>query len=147
MGAYKAVSNVGLVIFVLGAVVAGYGFTFWQELQDLKKNGIKVKGTVYDIGSKAIYRFPYVKFKTKEGEEIKFKSELEVNVDLFTYKVGQEVNVIYHKDNPHNVRIDGFWERNMAQMYLGALGAIVMLVGLIVRWRFRVKARRQARYR
>jgi hypothetical protein len=134
------------VLFILGGIVAAYGYTFWQKTQDLKKNGIKVTGTVYEIGSKAIYRFPFVKFKTKEGEEIMFKSELEVNVDLFQYKVGQQVEVIYHKDNPRNARIDGFWEHNTAEMYLALLGAIVMVVGLIVRLTFARKARRHSRY-
>lgn len=146
MSAYKRVSYVGIVLFILGGIVAAYGYTFWQKTQDLKKNGIRVKGTVYEIGSKAIYRFPFVKFKTKEGEEVMFKSELEVNVDLFQYKVGQQVEVIYHKDNPKNARIDGFWEHNTAEMYLALLGAIVMVVGLIVRLTFARKARRYARY-
>ena len=34
MGAYRAVSYVGIVIFLLGGVVAVYGFTFWQSTQD-----------------------------------------------------------------------------------------------------------------
>ena len=147
MGAYRAVSYVGIVIFLLGGVVAVYGLTFWLEVEDLKKNGIKAEGTVYEIGQKAIYRFPFVKFKTKEGKEIMFKSQLEVNMDLFQYKIGDKVTVIYHKDDPNNVRIDGFWEKNIERLYLGVLGAIVMMVGLIVRWRFARKARRRAHYR
>ncbi|OJJ21495.1 hypothetical protein BKI52_13195 [marine bacterium AO1-C] len=147
MGAYRAVSYVGVVIFILGGIVAVYGFTFWQSTQNLKKNGIRVEGTVFEIGSKAIYRFPFVKFTTKKGEEIRFKSRLEVNMDLFKYKVGDKVTVIYHKDDPRNARIDKFWEQNMPELYLAILGAIVMFVGLFVRWTFARKARRRARYR
>ncbi|WP_299454489.1 DUF3592 domain-containing protein [uncultured Microscilla sp.] len=146
MSAYRRVSYVGVVLFILGGGVAVYGFTFWQKTQNLKKNGIRTKGTVYEIGSKAIYRFPFVKFTTKKGEEIRFRSKLEVNVDLFNYKIGQEVDVIYHKYNPHNARIDKFWENNMAELYLTLLGVIIMFVGLMVRWFFIRKVRREARY-
>ena len=91
MNAYKNASFVGIVIFIFGIIIAIYGFSFLSEDNDLEENGIIVKGTVIDINKKAIYRSPFVEFKTKEGQTITFLSKLEVNVDLFNYQIGQEV--------------------------------------------------------
>jgi len=142
MNAYKNASYVGFVLSILGTVVAVYGFSFLLKLEDLDANGVVVKGTVTQIEEKAIYRSPWVKFKTVEGKEYTFLSELEQNKDLFPYVVGQEVEVIYHKDDPRNARINAFWERNFGQIFLGIFGVFLMLFGLFVRWRFLQKAKK-----
>jgi len=102
---YKRVSYVGFVIMLFGVAVAIYGFSFLLEQNDLEANGVRVKGTVIEINEKAIYRSPFVQFATLEGEEITFLSDLEVNHMMFDYMIGQEVNVIYHKDDPHNAKM------------------------------------------
>ncbi len=142
MSAYKRVSFVGIVIFLFGIVITGYGFSFLMADNDLQDNGIIVKGTVVDINEKDIYRSPFVEFVTKDGQTVTFLSKLDVNVDLFQYHIGQEVEVIYHKDNPDNCEINAFWERNSAQMYLGFVGIFLMIFGIIMRRRFLKKARK-----
>ena len=113
---YKTVSYIGFVIMLAGLGVAIYGFSFLLKMNDLDKNGIRVTGTVVDINEKAIYRSPWVTFNTLEGEEITFLSELEVNQDLFDYQIGQKVEVVYHKNDPQNCKIDRFWEKHMPQL-------------------------------
>lgn len=140
---YKTVSNIGFVIVFFGVVVAIYGFSFLLKQNDLEDNGIKVKGTVVDINVKAIYRSPFVQFSTLEGEEIIFLSDLEVNHMMFDYVIGQEVDVIYHKDDPHNAKIDAFWEAHFADIFLGSFGVFLMLLGLLIRWVYMRKHRRQ----
>ncbi|MCU0438994.1 MAG: DUF3592 domain-containing protein [Raineya sp.] len=142
MNAYKNASYVGFVISILGLIIAIYGFSFLLKLEDLDANGIKVKGTVIEIEEKAIYRSPRVKFKTLEGNEYTFISDLDQNKDLFNYTIGQEVEVIYHKNDPQNARINAFWERNFGQIFLGIFGVFLMLFGLFVRWRFLQKAKK-----
>jgi hypothetical protein len=144
MNPYKSISYVGFVIMALGTVVTVYGFSFLLTQQELESNAVRVKGTVYDINEKAIYRSPFVKFNTLEGEEFQFLSELEVNVDFFDYTIGQEVDVIYHKDDPNQAKIDSFWQNNFAQVFLGALGVFVFLFGFFMRMIFSRKAKRYA---
>ena len=146
MSAYKRASFVGIVLFLIGVGLAIYGGKFYLEQQDLEKNGIKVKGKVIRIGEKAIYRFAIVAFKTTDGQEIIFKNELEQNVDIFPYKLGQEVSVIYHKNDPKNAKIDDFWNANFLPIYLGIVGGFLVIFGLFLRWLFLRKARRY-RYR
>jgi hypothetical protein len=142
MNAYKNASYVGFVLSILGTIVAVYGFSFLLTLNALDANGVVVKGTVFQIEEHAIYRSPWVRFNTVEGKEYVFLSELEQNKDLFPYIVGQEVDVIYDKDNPRNARINAFWERNFAQIFLGIFGVFLMFFGLFVRWQFLRKAKK-----
>lgn len=142
MNAYKNASYVGFVLSVFGLVIAVYGFSFLLQQNELNENGIVVKGTIFQIEEKAIYRSPWVKFKTLEGKEYIFLSELEQNKDLFPYVVGQEVEVIYHKDNPLNAKINAFWEKNFAQIFLGIFGVFLVFFGFFVRWQFLRKARK-----
>lgn len=142
MNAYKNASYVGFVIMIFGLIIAGYGFSFLLELRNLDSNGVKVKGTVVDINENAIYRSPYVKFTTLEGREITFLSELEVNKDMFSYYVGQEVNVIYNKENPTDAKIDAFWERNFPQLFLGCFGVVLLFIGFLIRRIMLGKAKR-----
>lgn len=144
MNAYKNASFVGIVIFLAGIVITIYGFSFLLEQNDLQQNGIIVKGTVVDINKKDFYRAPFVRFTTKDNQTITFLSKLDVNVDLFTYKIGQEVDVIYHKDDPNQAEINAFWERNVAQIYLGCLGIFLILFGFFLRKFLLKKAKKYA---
>lgn len=151
MNAFRSASFVGIVLVLIGLGIAVYGFSFLLEQNDLKSNGIRVKGTVVEIEENAIYRSPWVKFTTLEGEEVTFLSKLEQNKDIFPYVVGQEVDVIYHKDNPRNAKIYAFWEQYFAQIFLGIVGLFLILFGWFLRWHFLRKAKKldeqMARYR
>jgi hypothetical protein len=142
MNAYRTASYVGFVLTILGLAILVYAAYFLLALQDLDLNGIKVKGKVIDISQKAIYRSPVVSFQTKEGQTRTFISDLDQNKDMFHYQIGQEVEVIYHKDNPNNARINNFWERNFGQIFLGIFGGFLCSFGFFVRWQFLRKAKR-----
>ena len=144
MNAYKTVSFVGIVIFIFGIIISVYGFSFLAEDNELGDNGITVKGKVIDIAKKAIYRSPVITFTTKEGKKYTFVSRMEINVDFFDYKVGQEVEVIYDKNDPKKAQVNAFLERNFPQLFLGIFGVFLMLLGLIFRRVFLKKARKYA---
>lgn len=134
MNAFKLASNVGFVIFAFGIAVAIYGFSFLMAQNDLETNAEKVKGTVIEMAQNGpMYLSPVVRFTTLEGKEITFKSDLDLNKDLTPYSVGQEVDIIYHKDNPSNAKIDTFIENNFGQLFLGIFGVFLMIFGLIFR--------------
>lgn len=148
MNAYKTASFVGFVIAIFGIVISIYGFKFLLERNDLNTNGIKVKGKVIEIHSNGpMYRMPVVEYKTKEGKKVAFESRLQINHLMFTYVVGQEVDVLYHKDNPNNLgkekkaEIDAFWEQNMPQIFLGCFGLFLFVLGFFLRWLFLRKSR------
>jgi hypothetical protein len=145
MNAYKTASFVGIVIALFGVVIAIYGFRFLLERNDLQKNGVRVKGKVIEIAENGpMYRMPVVEFKTLEGKKSMFQSRLQINKSMFTYMVGQEVNVMYMKDNLKNAEIDAFWEQNFPQIFLGCFGVFLFLFGFILRGIFLRKAKKYA---
>lgn len=134
MNAFKLASNVGFVIFAFGIAVAIYGFSFLMAQNDLEANSERVKGTVIElVPNGPMYISPMVRFTTLDGKEITYKSDLDLNKDLSPYTVGQEVDIIYHKDNPYNAKIDSFIENNFGQLFLGIFGVFLMIFGLIFR--------------
>ncbi|MEO1652832.1 MAG: hypothetical protein AAFU64_04740 [Bacteroidota bacterium] len=72
MNAYKTASFVGFVLFIFGVIIAIYGFSFLLKQNELEANGIRVKGKVFDIEKKAIYRSPWVRFNNLDGYEVVF---------------------------------------------------------------------------
>lgn len=151
MNAFKTASYVGFIIALFGIAVAVYGFRFLLERNDLQKNGVKVKGTVIQINQNGpMYRMPVVEYMTQDKKKVRFESRLQINHLMFTYVVGQQVDVLYHKDNPLNLgkekkaEIDAFWEQNMPQIFLGSFGLFLILFGLFIRWLFLRKARKYA---
>lgn len=138
MAGFSPFKFIGFVIFTFGVVIAIYGFSFLMQTNDLSKNGIKVKGKVVDISNNYNYRSPIVEYKTREGKKVTFISRLELMSQMFTYQKGQEVDVLYHKDNPlnqgkeKNAEIDAFWEQNMPQIFLGCFGFFLMMLGTIL---------------
>lgn len=144
MTAYKTVSYVGFVIMIFGIILCFYGFSFFETQNDLEANGIKTTGEVFDINENGIYRSPWVKFTTEDKQEHKFLSQLEVNMDIFPYSIGQQVDIIYHKDNPSQAKIDTFWESNFEQSFLGFFGIGLIIFGLLMRIFFLGKAKKYA---
>lgn len=151
MNAFKTASYVGFVIALFGVAVAVYGFRFLLERNDLQKNGVKVKGKVIQINQNGpMYRMPVVEYMTQDKKKVRFESRLQINHLMFKYVVGQQVDVLYHKDNPQNLgkekkaEIDAFWEQNMPQIFLGSFGLFLVLFGLFIRWLFLRKSRQYA---
>ncbi|WP_051633026.1 DUF3592 domain-containing protein [Thermonema rossianum] len=141
MNAYRRVSFVGIVLMFMGAGLMFWGAQALLQARALNSGGIRTQGTVVDIYENGIYRSPAVEFYTQSGEKITFRSDLEVNQDMFKYSIGDKVPVIYNPDNPAEAQIDAFWERNFLHLFLLLLGGIIALIGWLVRRNFLKKAR------
>ncbi len=140
MNAYRNVSFVGFVIMAVGIVLGIYGFSFYEEKTDLFDNGIKTKGEVIEISENAIYRSPIVRFTTEEGREITFLSKYEVALDFFKYKVGDQIDVVYHRDDPNNCEVDGTFENHFLHTYVIGFGVFLLLLGFWIRRHYSRKA-------
>jgi len=141
MNPYRLISIIPpLVLTIFGLVLCYYGFMTQQDNSQLDAFGVRVKGTVVDINEKGIYRSPFVEFQTLDGKKITFLSKLEVNQDMFNYEIGQEVDVIYPKDNPQSAVIDAFVERNFVQLFVGILGIVLLLIAYFINRHFSKKA-------
>ena len=82
---------------------------FNSTKRHLKNSGIETKGTIIQktvdpsIGNGNL-SFPEVRFLTEKNEWITVTSN--IGVFPFSYKLGQEVSIIYEKENPNNFIIN-----------------------------------------
>lgn len=134
MNAYKNASFAGIVILILGIIVSIYGFSWFLYQENLDENGLITTGIVVDINEKDFYRSPIVTFTTQDSQEVSFLSKLDVNVDLFQYEIGQEVEVIYDPSDPQQTaEVNAYWERNTAHTWSGVVGVFMIIFGFF--WR------------
>lgn len=134
MNAYRNASFAGIILGLIGAVVVVYGLVNLGTEMDLSKKGQTATGTVIDLNVVEPYRQAIVRFQTAEGDTVTFIDKLFWNNAFETYKVGQEVEVIYDPAMPNQTAtINQFFQRNTAPWWPVILGAVVILVGIIMR--------------
>ncbi len=133
---------ISTVLSVFAFVIMYFGWKFYSEAQALEKNGIITTGEVVDIRKNGIYRSPYIKFTTREGEEITFLSELEVAKDFYKYPVGVKVEILYDKENPYNAVINKELEKNFLHYFLFGFGILLLLVAFGTNRYYSAKARK-----
>ncbi len=133
---------VGSALTAFGLILFYFGWKFYQEARYLEENGIVTQGVVIDIRKNGIYRSPYVKFKTRNGDEIVFVSELEVAENFYKYPVGTKVEVIYVPDNPYNASINAEMEKKFLHYFLFGLGSLLFLVAIFVYSYYSKKAKK-----
>jgi len=129
-------------IFRVGFGVAGGLFTFIGvrlvvKAGQLKKHGLRTVGTV--IGVKRSYHyeglffhFPIVKFTTESGKIVEFKSS--IGDAQATYKVGDQIPVIYHQQQPEKAEIESSFRLQKAPVIFLSAG-IFFLVSCLFTFR------------
>jgi hypothetical protein len=115
-----------IIGLLLGVVFVVIGISSWMKRIRLLKRGIKTTGVVVDfeayIGKSTSY--PVVKYKTVTGKWVTKKYY--IGSSFTSYKVGDDVPVIYDKNTPEDYLIDNFTSK-----LIGPVFAIIGL-GLIV---------------
>jgi|GEM_PF-1250276 len=115
------------IIFILIAHVKLRDFSKYQ------KKGIRTKGIVEDLikeyGKRETnyFYYPVIYYQTNEGREIQKKYHLGTNPA--SYKIKQEVEVIYLPENTSEYIINDARSRYIYYAFAG-LGVIVFLIGL-----------------
>ncbi len=125
---------VGTMVMLMGLVVgsmATFSSGTWARLGvNVVEDGVVTTGTVIDINKKDIYRAPFIRFKAHDGRIYHFLSQFDRNVDLFDLKVGQEVEIIYERNNPARAQENTFWGRYGPRVIPGLFGGAILLIGL-----------------
>jgi hypothetical protein len=99
-------------IKLVGGVICiaiGIYILYYEKVKKMvfKKNGISVVAKIHEVNHRRIRRKhyvldAYVLFYTENNEEIIAK----LDVSSITMKAGQDINIIYQKDDPYNVIVD-----------------------------------------
>lgn len=130
--------------FLLSLVPVGVGFLLFSmavimyvRIRLFIKTAQAVKGTVIEMvyrrkstsnrggGYLAIYQF-----RTIDGKKIKAKDSLSRNPPQF--QVGQEIDVLYNPENPHNARINKWLNLYFLPVLLGGLGLLFGGIGVLI---------------
>ncbi len=133
----------GFVLYLFSFVLLLYGLNNLNEKFELDKAGVITQGVVYNLMVIEPYRRAEVRFTTQTGQTVQFVDALFWNQDFEAYKKGQSVAVIYDPKAPQQTAtINDFFQRNTKPFWPMIVGAIVFLVGFIMRKILLGKARR-----
>lgn len=122
------------ILYIFGIVLIVYGLANLGTEKELDQKGLKAKGKVYDLNVVEPYRQAWVEFKTNKGKTVRFLDKLFWNHEFETYKVGQEVEVIYNPDKPEQTAtINNFFQRNTAPWWPFLVGLVIIIVGWFMR--------------
>ncbi|MFI9307364.1 DUF3592 domain-containing protein [Streptomyces triculaminicus] len=125
---------VGALCLVAGLIFAGVSVSFLTDAQ-------RARGTVvaldwredHDGGSRTAHgddapaAYPVVEFTSADGTPRKFRDSAGSNPP--SYKVGEQVEVLYRPDAPEDARIKGFLSLWLAPLILGGIGLVFTGIG------------------
>ena len=74
---------------------------------------------------------PVIEFQDKTGRDFEFKG---VGSSPPRYRVGDQVEVLYHPDDPEQAVIDGFLDKWLPATLVLAFSGIVLLTGALLLW-------------
>lgn len=120
----------GFLLFAIAVIIFVRTRIFINKAQE-------VKGTVVEM----VYRrkstkrngggyLPVYQFRTIDGKKITAKDSLSSNPPRF--QVGQEIDVLYNPENPHNARINNRLNLYFLPALLGGLGLLFGGMGIII---------------
>jgi hypothetical protein len=125
------------VSLLLGLALLGGGIYLAKDVLRLQHGGVAAVGTVVDAQGKHEIRVggdrgvesrsensAMVEFTPVGGNTVQFKS-----LTWSRQTIGDQVKVLYNKDNPADARIDSFFAW-LAPLALGFLGVVAALYGL-----------------
>ncbi|MEP6923117.1 MAG: DUF3592 domain-containing protein [Pyrinomonadaceae bacterium] len=125
---------VGFVFFLIGLGLFANGIFSVFKIRRQVAGSVKATGTVVNFGrmmGKSGYLYcPQVVFADATGQRIEFQSELGTQPPAYT--VGQQVPVIYQKNNPRQAEIDSLMALWFAPGCMIVMALTFTAVGLML---------------
>jgi hypothetical protein len=122
-----------IVLFIAGLTILLIGIYKNTQLVQLRKTGIRVEGIIFQVinsGGGDSY-FPVVRFTTNANDTVTQKYKISTN--WWSYKEGQNVQVIYDPINPGNFIIDDGLGKTVGPGFVwGGIALIIISVGLLI---------------
>jgi hypothetical protein len=126
---------------IIGLLFMGVGFWVAQEIYPLVANGVRSPGVVVELQkerqrnpNRTLYR-PIVEFEY-ENRTVRFGDKIASK--KITYKPGDKVTVLHHRDVPSDAMIDeglGNWQFPGILIFIG--GITVLFCGLKIKSRLK----------
>lgn len=133
MVVYRFVGSMVMLMGLITGSLALISSQAWENLGiSVVQDPVETTGKVIDISHKDIYRAPVIRFQTQDGRYYTFLSQFDRNVDLFHMKKGDQVSVIYEKNNPKKAQENNFWGRYGPRVIPAGFGTLMFLIGLLL---------------
>lgn len=123
---------IALPILAIGLSVLWWGYGFYQDTDQLLKNGIRAPGQVTDLieqrdSDMGKLYYPEITFEDTAKKEVTFKT----NVGTYppSNKVGDQVEVIYPAGHPEKAQSIGFFSLWIGALICGLIGGIFTIIG------------------
>ena len=121
--------------FLAGTVLIFTGLRLWVRYRGLTRRGTVTSGMVREIiisnhFDGLVLHFPVVEFITESGQSLRFKSSMGTNRP--EYKAGDQVPVLYDKENPENAEIHSTSKFQKNSIILILAGLFFLIAGTIV---------------
>lgn len=132
----RAAGKIALIVtFIFSAPFIYMGFLTAQQKMDFLRNSIPVTGIVLRNeplpNVKQSYNLaPVIEFTAKDGEIITYQDKIATYPPEFS--IGDQVNVLYDKDDPHNATISSFTQMWLMTLILTGSGILIILAGYII---------------
>jgi hypothetical protein len=128
------VSLVGIIFFLIGLGVSVSGIFSIFKVRRQVAESVKTTGTVIGFGKKMgksgyIY-CPHAAFTDTQGRKIQFESE--VGSQPPAYVIGQQVQIIYEKNNPQKAEIDSFTSLWFVPGCTSVFGLVFIFLGFVL---------------
>jgi hypothetical protein len=128
------VALVGTIFFLIGLGVLANGIFSVFKVRRQVADSVKTAGTVIGFGktmgkSGFIY-CPQVVFTDAAGRKIQFESE--VGSQPPAYNVGQQVRIIYSRENPQKAEIDSLMSLWFVPGCMAAFGLVFLFLGFVL---------------
>lgn len=125
----------GLLFVGMGGFAVIAGVQSLRETRGILSRGERVPGILVRIHAEYFdgesYQYPVLRFRTVAGREIETTSKV-TGTPYYLFKMrGQQVPVVYDRDDPENARIDDSRGRGRPNAFVFiALGTVFALIGV-----------------
>ena len=120
---FYVLGPISLVLLLLAGIWYGKNALFIRSAEE-------VTGTVIDIVEQGRGVTPLVKFKTSQGEEMRFKPHSSQSPS--PYAIGDQVKVYYDATSPAHSKLDSFVSLWFGPMMIAIAGAVNALLAIIL---------------
>jgi len=133
----KIIKIISTLFSIIGIGLLIASLFIFNHTRNFIKKSSSTTGTVIELlqerstssgGSTSYAYYPWIRFETEDGRSIVFKSAVGSNPP--SYRVGEEVSVLFDPDNPYNAKINSFFSVWLGFIILSGLGVIFAGIGL-----------------
>ena len=123
--------STGTIFMIVGGVQALIGLILGLRARNFAAGALPAQGVVVGLVGGETYS-PQVRFSTPDGTVIEFVDS-GPSSDPPSFSIGEEVRVLYRRENPQKARIGTFFRLYAVMFFLLFMGLLFGGIGFVMR--------------